>query len=108
MATFNWYEMPPSQCERCGDEQFDSYCYGEIVFDDGDTLPVCYSCFREWYSCLLYDERGCSVHGPDGNELYDPVKVAAFQRRGVESYQERHLREWREQDLERRAAAQDD
>lgn len=36
MATFNWYEMPPSQCERCGDRVVDEYCYEEIVFDDGD------------------------------------------------------------------------
>lgn len=88
MPFFNWYELPPDTCERCGDKQYDIYCYGEIVFDDGDTVPVCDYCAQDWFSCY-------SV-GPDGEDLVDPEKAAAFQRRGVESPRARSLRESRE------------
>jgi len=95
MPFFNWYDLPPDTCERCGDQYFDLYCHGEIVFDDGDTVPVCRGCAAEWFHCLALDERGCSIVGPDGRELVDPKKAAAFQRRGVESYLDRSLRELR-------------
>ena len=101
MAFFNWYDLPPNTCARCGEQQFDRYCHGEIVFDDGDTVPVCYDCAEEWFDCLVLDERGHSITGPDGHELVDPEKAAAFQRRGVESPRAQSLRESRE----RRAAA---
>ena len=94
MASFNWYELPPDKCERCGDKLTDIYCRGEIVFDDGDTVPVCDWCADDWFSCY-------SV-GPDGKELVDPEKAAEFQRRGVESPPAQSLRESRE----RRAAEQ--
>ena len=95
MPFFNWYDLPPNTCARCGDQQYDLYCEGEIVFDDGDTVPVCDGCAEEWFHCLVRDERGHSILGPDGNELVDPEKAATFQRRGVESYLDRSLRELR-------------
>ena len=98
MATYTEFDLPPSQCERCGYSTFDGFCEGEITFDDGDRVAVCYGCYADWES--LAEEE------PDenGELVVLPEKAAAFQRRGVENYRERLRRESRER-REARAAA---
>lgn len=98
MATYTEFVLPPSQCERCGYSTFDGFCAGEITFDDGDRVAVCYACYEDWES--LAEEE------PDenGDLVVLPEKAAAFQRRGVENYGKRLFRELREA-RERRAAA---
>ena len=89
MATYTEFDLPPTQCERCGYSTFDGFCEGEITFDDGDRIAVCYGCYADW-------ER-IAEEEPDENG--DPVVTAAaaagFQRRGVENYRERLMRELR-------------
>lgn len=71
MATYTEYDLPPSECERCGYSTFDGYCQGYITFDDGEMVPVCYACYLDFR------------FAKDDGELADS------QRRGVENYRDR-------------------
>lgn len=76
----------PPDCDRCGDENgWTSGCAGEIVFPDGDRVDVCWGCEDDF-------QRESDVGTGD---LMSPVAAAQFQRRGVESYRERAMRESR-------------
>ena len=99
MATYTGFDLPPTVCERCGYSTFDGYCEGEITFDDGDRVAVCYGCYMDWES--IAEEE------PDenGEPVVTAAAAAGFQRRGVENYRKRMERELQEM-RERRAASQ--